>query len=173
MHPYKAMTDVEEALLDRRNERKAMALLFVVCGLLMAGGAVFALVIGSPQTTPVVELGDISEADVVEIRDHRGITVLSGEFRSRVDPLGNTEKDAALLDRGGRRVVGEVELELPASGRENRRPELEVDIMELAPQQTFTVVVDDRVVATFKTDDRGSVDMELQEGEVPGSTPTP
>lgn len=167
------MTDVEEALLDRRNERKAMALLFVVCGLLMAGGAVFALVIGSPQTTPVVELGDISQADVVEIRDHRGITVLSGEFRSRVDPLGNTEKDAALLDRGGRRVVGEVELELPASGRENRRPELEVDIMDLAPGQTFTVVVDDRVVATFKTDDRGSVDMELQEGEVPGSTPTP
>ena len=167
------MTDVEEALPDRRNERKAMALLFVVCGLLMAGGAGFALVIGSPQTTPVVELGDISEADVVEIRDHRGITVLSGEFRSRVDPLGNTEKDAALLDRGGRRVVGEVELELPASGRENRRPELEVDIMELAPQQTFTVVVDDRVVATFKTDDRGSVDMELQEGEVPGPTPTP
>lgn len=167
------MTDGDEALLDRANERKAMALLFVVCVLLMVGGVGFALVVGSPQTPPTVELGDISEADVVEIRDQRGVTVLSGEFRSRVDSLGNTEKDAALLDRRGRRVVGEVELELPASGRENRRPELEVDIMELAPQQTFTVVVDDRVVATFKTDDRGSVDMELQEGEISASMPTP
>ena len=160
-------------MLDRANERKAMALLFVVCGLLMAGGVTFALVVGSPQVAAVVELGDISEADVVEIRDHRGVTVLSGEFRSRVDAVGNTENDAALLDRGGRRVVGEVELELPARGRENRRPELEVDIMELPARQTFTVVVDDRVVATFTTDDRGSVDMELQEGEVAVPTPNP
>jgi hypothetical protein len=165
------VTDAEETLLDRANERKAMALLFVVCVLLMAGGVTFALVIGSPHTTPVVELGDISDAEVVEIRDHRGVTVVSGEFRSRVDALGNTEKDAALLDRSGRRVVGEVELELPARGRENRRPELEVDIMDLPPRQTFNVAVDDRIVATFTTDDRGSVDMELQEGEAPAAMP--
>jgi hypothetical protein len=166
-----SMTDTEETLLDRANERKAMALLFVVCGLLMAGGVTFALVVGSPHATVAVELGDVSDADVVEIRDHRGVTVLSGEFRSRVDALGNTEKDAALLDRSGRRVVGEVELELPARGRENRRPELEVDIMDLPARQTFNVAVDDRVVATFTTDDRGSVDMELQEGETPAPTP--
>jgi hypothetical protein len=167
------MTDTEQALLDRANERKAMALLFVVCGLLMAGGVAFALVLRPSQTAPVAELRDISEADVVEIRDHRGVTVLSGEFRSRIDPLGNTEKDAALLDRRGRRVVGEVELELPARGRENRRPELEVDIMELTPRQAFTVVVDDRIVATFTTDDRGSVDMELQDRDTPVPTPNP
>ena len=166
------MTDVDEAQVDRANERKAMALLFIVCGLFMAGGVAFALVVGSPQSSPPVELDHISDAEVVEIRDHRGVAVLSGEFRSRVDALGNTEKDAALWDRRGRRVVGEVELELPAQGRENRRPELEVDIMELAPRQVFTVAVDDRVVATFTTDDRGSVDMELQEGEAPASTPT-
>jgi hypothetical protein len=166
-----AMTDTEETLLDRANERKAMALLFVVCGLLMAGGVTFALVVGSPQTAVAVELGDVADAEVVEIRDHRGVTVLSGEFRSRVDALGNTEKDATLLDRSGRRVVGEVELELPARGRENRRPELEVDIMDLPARQVFTVAVDDRVVATFATDDRGSVDMELQEGETPASMP--
>jgi hypothetical protein len=103
----------------------------------------------------------------VEIRDQSGVTMLSGEFRSRTDAVGNTEKDAALLDRGGRRVVGEIELEVPASHRRNRRPELEVDIMELPPRQTFTVVIDDRPVASFMTDDRGSVDMELQEGELP------
>jgi hypothetical protein len=164
------MTDVEEAVLDRANERKAIGLLFVVCGLLMAGGVTFGLVVGSPRSGPAVELSDVSEAQVVEIRDHRGNTVFSGEFRSRVDALGNTEKDAALLDSGGRRVVGEVELELPASGRENRRPELEVDIMGLPPQQVFTVVIDDRAVARFSTDDRGSVDMELQEGEPQGPT---
>ena len=106
---------------------------------------------------------------MVEIRDHRNVAVLSGEFRSSIDLLGNTEKDAALIDRRGRQVIGEVELEIPAKSRTDRRPELEVDILGLPPRQTFTVVVDDRVVGSFVTDDRGSVDMELQEGEMPPS----
>jgi len=142
-----------------------MALLFLTCGFLMACGMAF-VVAGATPNMPAVELGDVSEAQVVEIRDQGGVTILSGEFRTRVDALGNTEKDAALMDRSGRRVIGEVELEVPAPGRGNRRPELEVDIIELRPRQTFTVVVDDRPVATFTTDDRGSIDMELQEGEI-------
>ena len=64
-------------------------------------------------------------------------------------------------------MIGEVELEIPAPSRENRRTELEVDIMGLPPRGIFTVVIDDRVVSTFAADDRGSVDMELQEGEPP------
>jgi hypothetical protein len=161
------MTDLDEGMLDRSKERKAVALLFIVCTLLMVSGMVFILAAGAVPDMPVLELGDVSEAHVVEIRDQGGVTVLSGEFRSRIDVLGNTEKDAALFDPSGRRVVGEVELEVPAPGRRNRRPELEVDIMDLSPQQTFTVVVDDRPVASFMTDDRGSVDRELQEGELP------
>jgi hypothetical protein len=39
--------------------------------------------------------------------------------------------------------------------------------MGLPPRETFTVVIDDRNVGTFRTDDRGSFDMELQEGEIP------
>ena len=69
----------------------------------------------------------------MEIRDHRGLPVLSGEFRSRVDMLGNIEKDAALKNRDGRTVIGEVELEIPEPTRENRRPELEVDIQVSRP----------------------------------------
>jgi hypothetical protein len=94
--------------------------------------------------------------------------VLSGEFRTRVDQLGNTEKDAALTDRRGRAVIGEVEIEIPAAAqREHRRPELEVDILGLPAREAFTIAIDDRIVGAFTTDDRGSVDMELQEGEVP------
>jgi hypothetical protein len=168
------MTDLEESLLDRSKERRALVLLFITCFLLMAGGLAFTLIAGAAPNVVTVELANVAEAEFVEIRDHRGVTVLSGEFRSHVDALGNTEKDAALMDRRGRRVVGEVELELPADGREDRRPELEVDIIELAPRQTFAVVIDDRQVATFATDDRGSIDMELQEGEVtPPPAPAP
>ena len=152
------------------NERRAIVWLFVMCGVLIATG----LVVGidtRPQVTPV-QFGDVSEANVVEIRDSRGAAVLTGEFRSRTDAVGNIEKDAALRDARDHRVIGEVEIEIPAEGRPDRRRELEVDIIELAPRATFTVVVDDREVGRFTTDDRGSIDVELQEGDaglLPGS----
>ena len=91
--------------------------------------------------------------------------VLLGEFRAHTDSLGNTEFDAALYDRRGSKVIGEVELDIPPSGRAERRPELELDIIDLTPRENFTLVIDDREVARFATDDRGSIDRELQEGE--------
>ena len=160
------MTNPRGILNRLTTEAKGAAMLVLVCSLLMAAGIATRTDQSSTALPPIV-LGNIAQAEMVEIRDHRNIAVLSGEFRSSVDLLGNTEKDAALIDRRGRRVIGEVELEIPAKSRTDRRPELEVDILGLPPRQTFTVVVDDRVVGRFVTDDRGSVDMELQEGEIP------
>jgi hypothetical protein len=148
-------------------EQRMLAVLTLVSGLVMTTGIWLSAVPRATSSPPAIVLGDASEAHIVEIRDSSGATVLSGEFRSRVDALGNIEKDAALTNSSGSTVIGEVEVEVPASGRTDRRPELEVDIMGLPARQVFWVVIDDRVVATFSTDDRGSVDMELQEGEVP------
>lgn len=140
--------------------------LAVVCALVAASAAWLQSKVVDDQVPRALTLGNVSEADVVEIRDEGGNTVLSGEFRSRRDVLGNTEKDAALTDRQGSRVIGEIELEVPAANRSDRRPELEVDILGLPPRASFTVFIDDRPVANFMTDDRGSIDQELQEGEV-------
>ena len=148
-------------------ERGLLGVLAVFCGLLIVSGAAMPIVTGGRASPAAFALGDVSEAHIVEIRDRRGETVLSGEFRVHVDMLGNTEYDAALTDRRGRPVIGEVELEIPAPFRQNRRPELEVDIIGLAGRESFSIVIDDRMVGTFTTDDRGSVDMELQEGEIP------
>jgi hypothetical protein len=146
-------------------ESRGILLIGAVCACLIAVGLAASTVL--PRTVPAksVALAEVTEATLVEIRDHRGVAVLSGEFRTRVDALGNTERDAALVDRAGNRVIGEVELETPAPDRTDRRPELEVDIIGLAPREVFTIVIDDREVGAFTTDDRGSVDMELQEGE--------
>ncbi len=147
-------------------ERQTLALLAVICGGLIALG--LALTVAGAEVDPTpIELGDVSDAQIVEIRDHRGIDVMSGELRSRVDAVGNTEKDAELFDRRGETAIGEVEIEIPAADRTGVRQELEVDIIGLAPRERFFVVIDDRIVGVFNTDDRGSVDMELQEGESP------
>jgi hypothetical protein len=168
---YELPMDEAEAKAYQSRERRLMGMLAGMCGLVMAAGLAVSQVDGVAATPPVVSLGDVSEAHIVEIRDHKGETVLSGEFRSRVDTLGNIEKDAALKNQRDQRVIGEIEVELPAAGRANRRPELEVDIIGLQPRASFTVVIDDRIVGAFITDDRGSVDMELQEGELPSTAP--
>ena len=144
--------------------------LTAICVLLISGGLAIPMVTGAGKTPSPITLGDVSEAHFVEIRDASGSTVLSGEFRSRVDSLGNTEKDAALTDSRGQTVIGEVELEIPTRARNDRRPELEVDVIGLPPRETFRVVIDDRTVGVFTTDDRGSIDEELQEGEMPATT---
>jgi hypothetical protein len=146
-------------------ESRGFILVGVLCALLMAVGLAAKVWLPQAVQPRSVTLADITDATLVEIRDHRGVAVLTGEFRRRVDTLGNVERDAALVDRHGNRVIGEVELETPAPDRTDRRPELEVDIIGLAPREVFTVAIDDRQVGSFTTDDRGSVDMELQEGE--------
>jgi hypothetical protein len=155
--------------LDRDAGRLLLGRLMLTCGLVIGAGMVMPTLRGTNRAPAAITLGDVSEAHIVEIRDRHGSTVLSGEFRSRVDLLGNTEKDAALMDRQGRTVIGEVEIEIPAPTREHRRAELEVDVMGLPSRETFAVVVDDRIIGAFVTDDRGSFDMELQEGEPSGS----
>jgi hypothetical protein len=151
-----------------RNEggRTAAVLLVTSCLALIATGVVVTRT-RPPAPVATLALGHVKDAQTVEIRSAKGDTVLSGEFRSRVDALGDTEKDAALYDRRGRTVIGEVEIEIPAASRPHRRPELEVDVMGLAPRESFTIAIDDRIVASFRTDDRGSVDLELVEGEEP------
>jgi len=148
-------------------EKRIRWLLPVLCAPLIAGGVALT---STPRREVVLTshaLSKVREASIVEIRDHRGRTVLNGEFRSRRDVLGGTEFDAALHDRTGRTVIGEVELEIPPAGRAHRQPELELDIIGLPAKENFTLVIDDRHVATFATDDRGSIDRELQEGEAP------
>lgn len=146
--------------IARRNEWRALLSLAALSAAFVAGGV---LLFGDPasSTAPIAEMGDLSHAQVVEIRDERGRTVLSGEFRARTDPAGNVEKDAALADAGGQRVIGEVEVEINPRDSEPHQ-ELEVDVIRLAPAARFTVFIDDRAVATFTTDDRGSIDFEME-----------
>jgi hypothetical protein len=108
--------------------------------------------------------GDFSEATFVEVRTRDGSVVMSGELRSHVDSLGNVEKDAALLGRQQERVVGEIEIDIPRKDADDQRQELEIDVISLEPRTVYEVFVNDEHAATFTTDDRGSVDVELLSG---------
>ena len=140
-------------------DKTPVALGVLLSGFLVAGVA--AAWVTPKYSMAAPGLPDLSGAQIVEIRDANGRTVLSGDFRSRTDALGNIEMDAALVDRRGRRVIGEVEIELPGPNSIVPEQELEIDIIEVEANAKFSVYIDDHEVTTFTTDDRGSIDIEV------------
>jgi hypothetical protein len=151
-----------------RSDRIPLSLVAFL-GVCIAAGVLAAPYV--PDRPPsAAALPDLSGASIVEIRDANGRTVLSGELRSRMDPLGNEEKDAALTDGRGQPVIGEVEIEIPGPEAASQEQELEIDIIRIAPNGKFALFIDDREILTFLSDDRGSIDMEITSGS---SLPTP
>jgi hypothetical protein len=63
----------------------------------------------------------------------------------------------------------EVELEIPAPDRHDRPCRAKSTPLACRHLRRFHVVLDGRTAGTFMTDDRGSLDMELQDGKVPAS----
>jgi hypothetical protein len=143
-------------------DRMPLALAGVLAAFLVGG--LVAARFGPATPDASATLPDLSNAQLVEVRDAAGRSVLSGEFRERVDALGNTERDAALVDRRGRRVIGEIEVDIPGPNAMTTLQELDIDIIGIEPNAKHSVFVDDREVATFTTDDRGSIDMKVHSG---------
>jgi hypothetical protein len=140
-------------------DRIPLALVGVLAAFLAVGLTVSEFAPGVSESLD--SLPDLSGAQLVEVRDASGRTVLSGEFRERVDPLGNIEKDAALVERGGRHVVGEIEIGIPGPAAMTSGQELDIDIIELRPNVKHSIFIDDREVAALIADDRGSIDVKL------------
>jgi hypothetical protein len=140
-------------------DRMPAALVGLLAAFLVAGLLASRLVPAAGEAGST--LPDLSQAQLVEIRDARGRTVLSGEFREREDPLGNITRDAGLVDRPGHHVIGEIEINIPGPHSIAPGQELEIDIIEMKPNAKYSLFIDDREIATFTTDDRGSIDMEI------------
>ena len=140
-------------------DRMPAGLVAVLAVFLAAGVVASQFAPAAPETGST--LPDLANAQFVEVRDDSGRTVLSGEFRERVDPLGNITRDAGLVDRPGHHVIGEIEINIPGPSGMALGQELEIDIIEMQPNAKYSLFIDDREVATFTTDDRGSIDMEV------------
>jgi len=143
----------------RDYDRVPLTLVALLAAFLLAG------VLASRFATEVPAAGatlpDLSGAHVVEVRDASDRTVLSGEFREHVDALGNMERDATLIERGGRHVIGKIEVAVPGPNAMAAAQELDVDIIELSPNAKYSIFIDDHEVAAFNADDRGSIDMKV------------
>lgn len=100
------------------------------------------------------ELGDLSAAKLIEVRDGSSTAVLKGEFDHRQERDGDIDKSARLT--GADRAYGEADIDVEQSGE----AELEVEVRGLSANQAFSVWIDGRQVGSLKTNGRGRAEVE-------------
>lgn len=98
-------------------------------------------------------LGDLKSAKSIEIKDASSAVILSGQFDHKAEKDGDIDKDAKLTGAGT--VRGEADIDIDKDGTQ----ELEVEIRGAAANQSFTVWIDGRELATVTTNDRGRADV--------------
>lgn len=148
-------------------KRTRMILLLVV--LLVTGGIASVwsqdtLAAQSNEASLPENVGDLSNAATVEVKDSTGTVVLRGHFVDAPEDDDDLERKATLTGSTAD-VTGTAEIEV---SRNNNRldQEVEVSVSNLAPNTVYTVFVDAKQLGTFQTNKNGKAEMELTTASV-------
>ena len=150
-------------------KRTRMILLLVV--MLVTGGIASVwlpdtIAAQSNEASLPENVGDLSNATTVEVKDSTGTVVLRGHFVDSPEDDDDLERKATLTGSGTTaNATGEAAIEV--SRNDNRLDqEVEVSVSNLAPAATYTVFVDAKQLGTFQTNKNGKAEMELTTASV-------
>ncbi len=108
------------------------------------------------------DIGDLSAAKRIEIKDSRGQAVLCGQFVRQPTVGDEIEREAELSGCGGAsKASGEAEVESQMEGG-RREQEVELSVLNLAPGATYSVHIDSQLVGRFTTNESGAADVEFK-----------
>ena len=126
-------------------------------------GAAYAVAQSAPRPSVIpAAIGDLATAVQAEVRGADGQVVLAGQFGEASLDGNETERSARLTATAGSQATGTAEIELVTRGNTIER-ELELEADGLAANTSYTFVIDQQTAATFTTDARGSVEIELKD----------
>jgi hypothetical protein len=104
--------------------------------------------------------GDFTNAQVAEVRDAQGQTVLSGQFQPADEEDDDVERKAVLAPTGvDADATGEAEVEFSKDAPADQ--EVEFSVRNVSPHAVLTFVIDGTAVATAKADASGRAELEL------------
>jgi hypothetical protein len=107
------------------------------------------------------DVGDLSNATTVEVKDNTGTVVLRGHFVDSPEDDDDVERKASLTGSGTTAAAtGEAEIEVSRNNN-HLDQEVEVSVTNLAPNATYSVFVDAKQLGTFQTNGNGKAEMEL------------
>jgi hypothetical protein len=107
------------------------------------------------------DIGDLSAAKRIEIKDGSGRAVLCGEFVRQPTIGDEIERESELSGCGGAsKASGEAEVESQTEGGRLEQ-EVELSVLNLAPGATYSIHIDSKLVGRFTTNATGAADVEF------------
>lgn len=114
------------------------------------------------ETYLPANIGDLSKAKVIEVKDSTGTVVLCGQLIRQPTVGDEIEREAELISCGAAsKATGEAEVEVQKEV-DRLDQEVELSVLNLTPNATFTIYIDTKQVGTFKTNNSGAAEVELK-----------
>lgn len=112
------------------------------------------------RTLPA-SIGDLGQAQLVEVRDSSGQALLAGTLTTSKNTPKKTERSAELTSPSGQKAKGEVEVEIERKDGVATKDEVELEVENLPAMVTCQLFIDGRTVTSFVTTKGGKAKLEL------------
>ena len=126
-----------------------------VAVLMMAGQDLRADKIEKPLPPSVT---DLQQAQVIEIKNDAGATVLRGTFMTKEDKPKEVERETKLAGISG---AGSAEIEVKKENGQIKDQELELELSRLLYDGAYKIYVDSKEVFAFSADGHGKANVKL------------
>jgi hypothetical protein len=126
---------------------------------LAAGGS--AVATAAQDRTLPASVGDLGQAQLVEVRDQSGQALLAGTLTTSKNTPKKMERTAELTSPSGQKAKGEVEVEIDRKDGVATKDEVELELENLPVMATFQLFIDGQTVTSFVTTKAGKAKLEL------------
>ena len=124
-------------------------------------GGVSAIALASQDKTLPASLGDLNQAQLVEIRDQTGQAILNGTLATSKNSPKKIERKAELTSPSGQKARGDVSVEIERKDGVATKDEVEFELENVPSQATLQLLIDGQSVTSFMTSKTGRAKFEL------------
>jgi hypothetical protein len=129
--------------------------------LILGGGWVGQLHASQKGTLPAI-VGDLNDAQLIEVRDQNGQVLLHGTLKTSKDTPKETEREATLESPSGQKAEGEFETEIERKKGVTALEEVELSVKHLPAMTQCELFIDGRHVTSLTTSQSGKAKLKLQ-----------
>lgn len=112
-------------------------------------------------TLPAV-VGDLNDAQLIEVRDQSGQVLLHGTLKTSSNKPKETEREAVLESPTGQKAEGEFEVEIERKDGVIAKEEIELSVKHLPAMTQCELFIDGRHVTTLTTSKSGKAELKLE-----------
>jgi hypothetical protein len=142
--------------------RRTLLVTAVVAAVVL-GAATGVSVVGAQrmEATLPATLGDLINAQMIEVVDGAGQVLLHGTFKTTSNTPEETERKAELMSPTGQGAKGKADIEIARKNGTVSKDEVELEIEKLPVMARLTLLLDGQRLTTFITSKQGKAELKL------------